>query len=58
MNTTLRSLELNRELHQLLDNINSDSVTRYWEIKSELAELARNTTFKPFFAYPITERNN
>jgi hypothetical protein len=27
------------------------------EIKSELAELTRATIFKPFFAYPITERN-
>jgi hypothetical protein len=54
MNNTRRSLELHQELHQLLDNnLNSDSVTRYYEIKSELAELARNTTFKPFFTYPI-----
>jgi hypothetical protein len=55
MNTTLRSLELHQEIHQLLDNINSETVTRYYEIKCELAELERNSTFKPFFAYPITE---
>lgn len=50
MNTTLRNLELTQELHQLLEfPLNSDSVTRYHEIKCELAKLTQ--LCKPFFNF-------
>jgi hypothetical protein len=49
MNNTLLTLELTRELHNCTD------FYRKMQIDIELAELARNTTFKPFFTYPIKE---
>lgn len=51
MNTTLRNLELTQELHQLLEfPLNSDSVTRYHEIKCELRNLPSQPC-KPFFNF-------